>query len=128
MIDADEMVNLPFGFGERISNSSMAISAARFDTSAENELFAPPFALPKLLPDRHYFVFGKPFSTTEIDYRNRAQCNTVYEEVKSEMNRGFDDLLHARESDPFRNSLRRIAYEQVTGKIAPTFGMDRFHE
>ena len=124
LIDAPDMLKLPFGLGERISNSSSAISAARFDTSNDNELFAAPFVLPKPLPERHYFVFGRPISTTNVDYRDRSQCDALYDEVKTEMYRGFDDLLHARESDPFRDSLRRISYEKVTGKIAPTFGLE----
>jgi len=125
LIDAPDMLNLPFGLGDRIANSSSSIMAARYDGDKSSELFAAPFAIPKPLPDRHYFVFGKPIYTNEIDHLNRTSCDAIYEEVKDEMNRGFSDVLKAREKDPYRGSLTRIAYEQALGRPAPTFGMDQ---
>ena len=146
LIDAPDMLNLPFGLGERLANQSSAITAARFDTSDDMELFTPPFALPKPLPDRHYFLFGKPIDTANIDYRNKSKCDVVYKEVQAEMNRGFRDLLRARvsfkcfnenfldifsflfvlqESDSYRDSPKRLAYERLTGKTAPTFELEK---
>ena len=87
------MLNLPFGLGERLANQSSAITAARFDTSDEMELFTPPFALPKPLPDRHYFMFGKPIDTANIDYRNKSECDVVYKEVQAETSRLAQELL-----------------------------------
>ena len=127
LVDAPDMVKLPFGIGERISNSSANTVAGRFDTDASNELFTPPFAVPKPLPARHYFMFGRPMSTKHIDHRNREDCEKLYHEIKDEMQRGFDDVLKAREKDPFKDTVRRIALEQITGKPAPTFGLDEFH-
>ena len=98
--------------------------SARFDGDETSELFQPPVAVPKPLPARHYFVFGTPMSTEGLDHGDREGCEVFYEDVKREMRRGFDDVLRAREKDPFSDSLRRIAYERVTGKIAPTFPLE----
>lgn len=127
LIDAPDILKLPFGIGERAANNSANVMAARFDGNEESELFQPPFALPKPLPARHYFIFGKPMSTEQLDHRDVQACETFYENVKAEMQRGFDDVLRARESDPWRDTARRVVFEQFTGKTAPTFSLDKLH-
>ena len=121
LIDAPDLVQLPFGLGERIANNSANTISARFDAENSEELFQPPFALPKPLPARHYFVFGKPFNTEDIDHKDKDACLDIYQNIQQEMKRGFDDVLRARNHDPYEDTARRIAYEQVTGKRAPTF-------
>ncbi|KAI2497497.1 hypothetical protein MHU86_16999 [Fragilaria crotonensis] len=124
LVDAPDLAKLPFGIGEGIVKRSANVTAARFDRKNDDELFVPPLFVPKLPPARHYFVFGKPFSTGHIDHRSADQCTTLYQEVKRELERGFDDVLQAREFDPFKDSVQRLAYEQVTGKSAPTFSIE----
>ena len=124
LVDAPDMVSLPFGIGDGIMKRSSDVVAARFDQKNDDELFVPPFFVPKLPPARHYFVFGKPFSTATIDHRSAEQITTLYREVKQELEKGFEDVLHARELDPFKDSVQRIAYEQVTGRSAPTFSIE----
>lgn len=126
LVDAPDMVKLPFGLGERVANFSSNVTAGRFDKEKSDELFTPPFLVPKV-PARHYFMFGRPMSTADLDHKNKQECETLYEEIKAEMNRGFDDILRARENDPYKDSLQRLALEQITGKPAPTFGMEEFH-
>ena len=121
LIDAPDLVQLPFGLGERIANNSANTISARFNAENSDELFQPPFALPKPLPARHYFIFGKPFSTDNIDHKDKDDCHNIYQDIQKEMNRGFDDVLRAREHDPYGDTARRIPYEQLTGKRAPTF-------
>jgi hypothetical protein len=48
-----------------------------------------------------YFVFGRPIQTHNLDPKDKAACSEVYAEIQDEMNRGFTDLLRAREKDPF---------------------------
>jgi len=127
LVDAPDMVKLPFGLGDRYANFSQNVVSARFDTQNEDELFQPPFALPKLPPARHYFVFGKSFDTDSINYRDKEQCNTLYLNVKTELERGFDDILLARKHDPFIETPKRLAYEQLSGKIAPTFPINELN-
>lgn len=121
LIDAPDLVQLPFGLGERIANNSANTISARFNAENSDELFQPPFALPKPLPARHYFIFGKPFTTDNIDHKDKDDCHNIYQDIQKEMNRGFDDVLRAREHDPYGDTARRIPYEQLTGKRAPTF-------
>eukprot|EP00978_Attheya_sp_CCMP212_P015336 scaffold39564_cov50-Attheya_sp.AAC.5 len=127
LIDAPDILKLPFGIGERAANSSANTVSARFNVKNEGELFQPPFALPKLLPARHYFVFGKPMSTENVNYKDKAACDDFYQNVKGEMQRGFDDVLRAREKDPFKNTARRLRHEVLTGKKAATFSIDELN-
>mmetsp|Transcript_23249 Transcript_23249/g.53977 ORF Transcript_23249/g.53977 Transcript_23249/m.53977 type:complete len:99 (+) Transcript_23249:281-577(+) len=83
-----------------------------------------PFMVPKLPPARHYFVFGKPMSTRGLDHNDEDACKDFYHDVKNEVERGFDDVLRAREKDPYKDSVRRLAFERVMGKQAPTFNID----
>lgn len=121
LIDAPDMLKLPFGLGERAANSSATVVSARFDREDSAELFQPPFALPKPLPARHYFIFGKPINTRDISPKDKDACEQLYKNIQSDMKLGFADVLRAREKDPFSNSVARVAYEQLNGKQAPTF-------
>mmetsp|Transcript_3892 Transcript_3892/g.8491 ORF Transcript_3892/g.8491 Transcript_3892/m.8491 type:complete len:726 (-) Transcript_3892:55-2232(-) len=121
LVDAPDLLNLPFGLGDRIKNQSASTVSARFDTDNSAELFQPPFALPKPLPARHYFIFGKPFSTEHVDHSDKDACHQLYQDIQQEMKRGFDDVLRARKHDPYEDTPRRIAFERLTGKTAPTF-------
>ncbi len=128
LIDAPDMLNLPFGLGERAANSTKNVISARFDMSDSEELFQPPLVVPKPLPARHYFVFGKPFETTSINHKSRDMCKNLYDDVKMELRRGLDDLLVAREKDPFKNTATRLAYERLYGKQAPTFAVEELNQ
>ena len=123
LLDSKEMATLPFGLGDRIQARSANVTAARFGSDNESELFAPPLVVPKGLPDRHYFMFGRPLDTTDVDPKDRAGCARLYGEIKDDMERGFADVRRAREQDPYRGSVARAATERLTGRPAPTFGM-----
>jgi hypothetical protein len=89
----------------------------------------PPLLAPKLSPPaRHYFVFGKPFHTTQIDSRNLEDCQMLYQNVKQELERGLKDVLRARELDPYRDPTARLSYEILTGKSPPTFSIDEMNK
>ena len=120
-------MDLPFGLGDRLRNSSENTISARFDQSNSDELFVPPLVTPGI-PARHYFVFGKPFHTASVDYNNRESCMSLYGEVKSELRRGLDDLIVARKADPFKDFATRLAVERLSGKQAPTFSIDELNK
>jgi len=126
LADAEELLNLPFGLGDRLRESSENTISARFDASNSDERFVPPLVVPSI-PARHYFVFGKPFDTSTIDHSDRASCSDLYGEVKSELRRGLDDVLVAREKDPYKNFAQRVALERISGKPAPTFSIDELN-
>lgn len=123
-VDGPDVLKLPFGLGERASNNTRQVRAARYDDD-NKELFQPPIAVPKPLPARHYFLFGRPISSSGIDYRSKKDCDSFYKDVKKELERGIDDLLRARLHDPFADTLTRLSYERIYGKIAPTFPIDK---
>merc|ERR1719223_1577502 len=52
LLDAPEVLNLPFGLGERALNNSQSVISARFDQDTTDELFQPPIVVPKLTPAR----------------------------------------------------------------------------
>ncbi len=79
------------------------------------------------VPARHYFVFGKPFDTSTVDHGDRAACANLYGDVKSELRRGLDDVLVAREKDPYKDFARRVAVERISGKQAPTFAIEELN-
>mmetsp|Transcript_13166 Transcript_13166/g.24742 ORF Transcript_13166/g.24742 Transcript_13166/m.24742 type:complete len:764 (+) Transcript_13166:1190-3481(+) len=128
LADAPDILNLPFGLGERALNNTQNVIAARYDQDNADELFQPPLVVPKLTPARHYFTFGKPFDTTELDHSNKEACAKLYKDVKAELRRGLDDLLVAREKDPFNNFFQRIATEQILKKQAPTFPVEELNK
>ena len=49
-----------------------------------------------MLPARHYFIFGKPIETRNIDPRDRVASSIAYEEIQNELNRGFIDVKMIR--------------------------------
>ena len=79
------------------------------------------------MPKRNYFIFGQPFSTNNIDPKDKEACAKLYKDVVDETRRGLDDILAVRDQDPFYDTPRRLAYEQVTQKQAPTIGIEKLN-
>lgn len=119
ILESSEIVNLPL-IGERAKAFAANVTAARFDAANEDEVFLPPIVSPKL-PSRNYFIFGMPLSTKYLDPSDKASCQEAYHSIQSEMKRGFDDILSAREKDMYKEAPARLAYERFSGTKAPTF-------
>ena len=51
----------------------------------------------------------------------------MYNNVKTELERGLADVLKAREKDPFKDSVSCLAYERLYGKAAPTFPLEELN-
>lgn len=124
LVEADDLRRVPF-LGKRISEVG-GFPAARFDAPDGETDPLPPIPFPDM-PKRNYFIFGKPFSTSQIDPKDREECAKLYKEVVGETRRGIDDIFEARTFDPFYNTPRRLAYEQLTGKQAPTFEVEELN-
>jgi hypothetical protein len=117
--DSGQVANLPF-VGKRAVEFAKNQTAARYDTADGAEAFLPPIVTPGL-PSRNYFLFGKPVSTKDLDPKDKNACKTTYQQIQNEMNRGFEDILRAREKDQYKDAPQRLAYERFTGNKAPTF-------
>ena len=122
--DPEDLLDLPSPLSNAVSNSFLTVrEAARYDEQGKVFIRPPPLVVPKILPARHYFLFGKAFETTQLDSRDREACRILYQDVKRDLECGLKDLLRARRQDPYQDSFSRFAYEQVTGKQAPTFSV-----
>ncbi|KAL3827524.1 hypothetical protein ACHAXA_002021 [Cyclostephanos tholiformis] len=125
VLDAPELLQLPFGLGASLANFSSSTVSARFDAQNEDELFIPPLTLPKPFPARHYFLFGKPFDTSSLDPKNLDACQDVYKAIESELKYDISALLEARKDDPFAlDGIKRTSYQRLFGKDPPTFPLD----
>ncbi|KAL7464755.1 hypothetical protein ACHAXS_005091 [Conticribra weissflogii] len=125
LLDPSDMVELPFGIGDNLKNASASTASARFDADDTDELFVPPLAVPKPIPARHYFLFGRAFDTSSVDPKDKEACQKVYKYVQREVQDGIDALLEARKHDPYAlNGLRRTAYRRIFGKDPPTFPLE----
>ncbi|KAL7538386.1 hypothetical protein ACHAXR_008527 [Thalassiosira sp. AJA248-18] len=122
LLDASELLNLPFGIGENLKNFSSSTSSARYDVDNQDELFVPPLALPKPIPARHYFLFGKAYDTSTLDPRDQDACRDVYKGLEEEVKHDIQALVEARKEDPYAfDGIRRTSYRRVFGKDPPTF-------
>ena len=126
LFEPSEVSELPL-IGERVKEFAANVTAARFDTDDKDEVFLPPIVAPSL-PARNYFVFGKAVSTSDLDPKDRESCKRVYHELQREVERGFADILKARDTDPFKDTARRLAYERITGRTAPTFDLKQVNK
>lgn len=119
LVSSTDVVKLP-GVGKWIIDGPFTLHEG-------GEIVAPPIAIPRLFPARHYYLFGRPINTAEINYRDREACQQVYKRIKEEMKSGFQRLHRARKHDPFRNTVRRMIYEQGFQKQAPTFPLEELN-
>jgi hypothetical protein len=115
----DSVANLPF-VGKGAVAFAKNATAARYDAPDDSEELIPPVITPGL-PSRNYFLFGKPLSTKDLDPKDKEACKTAYLQIKNETNKGFEDILRAREKDQYKDAPQRLAYERFTGNKAPTF-------
>jgi hypothetical protein len=83
----------------------------------DGDVFVPPVGI--VNPQRHYFLFGAPISTREIDPTDRAACEEAYARLRAAVEGGVGRLKRVRDTDPYRDLLPRIAYEAATGAPAP---------
>lgn len=122
LLDASELLKLPFGIGDSLNNFSSSATSARYDAASEDEIFIPPLAVPKQFPARHYFLFGKAFDTSALDPKNQDACRDVYKAIQEEVKDDIKALLEARKDDPYAfDGVRRTSYRRVFGKDPPTF-------
>ena len=94
---------------------------ARYDATKRNKQISFPIVVPKPLPSRHYFLFDKPIDLSNVDYNNKIECQEIYQNIKESIKQGCTDLIQAKNQDPYYDPLKRVAYEQLMRKQAPTF-------
>ena len=124
VLDSDEMRDIPF-LGQFISQSSEAIPQARRGVNADSEeskdSFVSPIAVPKLPPNRLYYMFQRPIELSGDIVDDREACEQIYRDVKKSVEDGIEYLLEKRNADPYSDFGTRLAYESFRGTNAPTF-------
>ena len=123
LAEPQQIIDIPF-LGSQLRSLNSNISSARFDAKKDDEVIGFPLVVPGL-PERNYFLFGEPISLAGTDPNDKDACSAVYKKVQSEIRSGIDALLRAREYDGYRDTRKRLLYEQVYKKQAPTFPIDK---
>jgi hypothetical protein len=98
------------------------VNAQAFDDDAFAN--ALPLIAPNGAPRRLYFKFGAPIRTTPEMASDRAACDALYKQTKSEVEDGLQWLLAERGRDPYGEFVPRLLWERApwnAGKQAPTF-------
>lgn len=121
----EQLERLPF-VGSRIRNITSNTMGARFDRRNESDFMAD--LLVPGVPARNYILFGKAIDTSTVDPKDVESCDKVYKTLFGEVRKGIDDLVQAREKDPFLDTPKRVFYEQVFQKQAPTFSIDELNK
>lgn len=81
-----------------------------------------PLAVPKLPPNRLYFLFQQPIQTSPEDVKDRERCDELYRQTKQSVQEGLSWLQQQRQRDPYKDFLPRQLYEAAyRGRQAPTF-------
>lgn len=121
--EAPDPSAVPFGLGDAVA--TLMGENVPFDARWDNggEVLTLPFVVPKPVPARHGYLFHAPISLADLDHGDREACSEVYRKVKAEIRTGISDLLRAGSKDPYRDSARRLVYERVWKKQAPTFSL-----
>ena len=126
VLDGQEVQNLPI-IGSRIASTASRMPQARRgvnadSTETERESFISPLALPKIPPNRLYYLFQTPIETSRHDVKDKEKCHAIYESVKESVQSGIDTLLTKREADPYKEFGPRFLYESTRpGSKAPSF-------
>ena len=126
LVRSEDLFRVPF-LGERARNFTSSLSNARYDKPNEGDDLAPSIVAPGV-PARNYFLFGRARDMSSVDPNDRQTCERLYRQIESDVRRGLDDLMAARKKDPFSSTPRRLAYEQIFGKQAPTFPIDELNK
>ena len=115
--DAKELLDLPL-VGERLANFSASVKGPR---AGVNETFVAPLAFPKKSQARHYFLFGKPLETENLDYKDLEGCSKMYAHVKEQLETDLKRLVDAREEDMYSGSgkvgKKRTKEESLGGTV-----------
>lgn len=128
VLDGQEVQNLPI-IGSRIASTASRMPQARRGVNAdaseaELESFVSPLALPKIPPNRLYYLFQAPIETSRHDVKDKEKCHQIYESVKESVQSGIDTLLTKREGDPYKEFGPRFLYESTRpGSKAPSFSL-----
>ncbi|MCO5564587.1 hypothetical protein L7F22_018251 [Adiantum nelumboides] len=117
LLDYNDIQKIPFlpRIFDDVNKSTLRVRRGQSGDVGDQELHLPLLA-PKV-PGRMYFLFGKPFPTTgRNELQNKEAADSVYAEMKKEVQNCLNYLLKKREEDPYRAFLPRFIYESFWGE------------
>jgi len=94
----------------------------------QNKTVGFPLVRPDQFASRLYFKFGQPISTADISSEDRESCDGTYKIVQGQVQESIDFLLEARKLDSFSTGPKRLFYELIVGKQAPSIPLNRVGE
>ena len=107
ILDSSELKELPF-IGKQIETAARNAPQAR---QGVVEDFVSPLAIPKLPPNRLYFLFGKPIETSVEMVQDREKTDAIYLQCKQAVEAQIEYLLERRATDPYADFRKRLLYE-----------------
>lgn len=127
LLDSDEMKNLPI-MGRFVSQAAESAPQARrgvnASSSGSKDEFVSPIAIPKLPPNRLYYMFQQPLSLNKDIVDDRDQCDAMYADIRASVESGIQYLLEQRENDPYGDFRKRLLYEFNSKQSqAPSFDL-----
>ena len=116
LLDREDILNNPM-LRQRALNAIKSIPQAR---ATGGEQFIAPISIPKITgPARQYFLFGEPFDTAHLHFKDKALCKEAYQNIQKRVEDSIDILLKIRDNDKFNSFGSRLAYEGVFRTQAP---------
>ncbi|OIV95139.1 hypothetical protein TanjilG_21529 [Lupinus angustifolius] len=114
LLDYNDLMKIPI-VNNYVKEASKNTNKFRDESSGEvaNRNIFSPVLLPKIIPGRFYYLFGKPVKTEGMKnmLKDRDAANKLYLQIKSQVKENIDYLLKKREEDPYRNFINRKIYE-----------------
>ena len=107
LLDSSELKELPF-IGQWIESAARSTPQAR---QGVTEDFVSPLAVPKLPPNRLYFLFGQPIETSADMVQDREKTDAIYLDCKRAVETQIEYLLAKRATDPYSDFRKRMFYE-----------------
>jgi len=111
-VDSAEMMELPL-LGDFFKSR-----VAEMPSLVEDDVFVPPFGA--ITPQRHYFLFGSPISTSEISSDDSEAVARAYADLRGQVEGGIQRLREeVRPADSYSDLATRTAWEMLYGMQAP---------
>ncbi|KAF1892001.1 hypothetical protein Lal_00036352, partial [Lupinus albus] len=127
LLDYNDLMKIPI-VNDYVKEASRNTNKFRDESSGEvaNRNVYAPVLLPKIVPGRFYYLFGKPIKTEGMKnlLKDKESAKKLYLNIKSQVKENIDYLLKKREEDPYRNLINRKIYETFNSSETdqiPTF-------
>ncbi|KAK1292534.1 Acyltransferase-like protein [Acorus calamus] len=117
VLDYNDQMTIPFtrDWIRDINQDVVRIRTDEKQQLSDQDVYLPGL-LPKI-PGRFYYLFGKPIETRGMEkvVEDKSKANSLYLEIKSEVEKIMSYLKEKREVDPYRGIIERTVYQASGG-------------